>query len=71
MTRTLQLLNGEGALVGEWEIGTQKTQVSYGPLPLEGSSASYTFRVEPAGRVDIDSVSVQPLADFSVSIRDY
>ena len=69
--RKLELLDQAGAVVGEWEIGTQLTEVGFGPLRLDGQSASYTFRTEPEGRVDIHSIGAQPLADFSLSISDY
>ena len=69
--RKLQLVDDEGKVVGEWEIGTQMTQVTFQPLRVDGKSASFTLRTEPSGRIDFDSITVQPLADFSVSIRDY
>jgi hypothetical protein len=69
--RVLQLVDDEGQLAGEWEIGTQMTQVTFQPLRVEGTSASYTLQTKPSGRIDFNSIAVQPLADFSVSIRDY
>ena len=69
--RKLQLVDEEGKVAGEWEIGTQMTQVTFQPLKVDGTSASYVLRTEPSGRIDFDSIAAQPLADFSVSIRDY
>ena len=69
--RKLQLVDDKGNVAGEWNIGTQMTQVTFQPLKVDGTSASYTLRTEPSGRIDFDSITVQPLADFSVSIRDY
>lgn len=71
-TRTLELRGDDGHVYGSWPIGTAKTQVSFGPLPLAGStSVHFTLTTSPAGQMRIVSVQPQPLADFSVSIRDW
>jgi hypothetical protein len=69
--RSLTLADDAGHTYGSWAIGQKDTQVSFGPLPVQGTSAHFTFKVENGGRVVIGSAAAQPLADFSVSIRDF
>lgn len=69
--RSLSLLDTQGNVLGKWQIGGGDTQVSFGPLQLNGTSARYLLRVDPVGPMKVTSVVAQPLADFSVSIRDY
>jgi hypothetical protein len=69
--RKLHLLTEEGETVWAWELGPTPTQVTYGPIAVDGSSETLKLETEPDGRVKLESVSIQPLADFSVSIRDY
>jgi len=70
--RTLELSGPDGTVYGTWQIGTGDTQVSFGPLPLPpGTSADFTLKSDPAGRITILSTQVQPLADFSTSLRNY
>lgn len=69
--RKLHLLTEEGETVWAWKLGLAPTQVTYGPIVVDGWSEQLEFRTEPGGRVKLKSVSVQPLADFSYSIRDY
>lgn len=71
-SRTLRLVDSDGSVYGSWPIGPNETQVSFGTLPLSKSrSATFRFETEPAGGIEIRSLQPQPLADFSVSIRDY
>lgn len=69
--RKLHFLTEDGETVWAWDIGPTPTQVTYGPISIDGTHERLELRTEPDGRVKLQSVSVQPLADFSVSIRDY
>jgi hypothetical protein len=66
---TLTLADENGNQLGQWSIGSNPTDVSFGPLPLAGTSATYTL--QSSGPLKIVHANTQPLADFSVSIRDY
>jgi len=68
---TVSLVDDSGKSYGRWSIGSGDTQVSFGPLPLSGTTATYKLRVDPGGPVTVTSLTAQPLADYSVSIRDY
>jgi hypothetical protein len=69
--RKLHLYNEDGDPLGAFELGPVPDQVVYGPIDVDGEAERLEFRTEPDGRVKVESVGVQPLADFSVSIRDY
>jgi hypothetical protein len=63
----LELRDGNGNVVGRWTIGSQPTNVSFGPL---ATNATYTFATTGAP-LTLAKVWAQPLADFSTSVRSY
>jgi hypothetical protein len=67
----LTLRDADGHTYGTWPIGNELTQVSFGPFPVSGTSAQFTFTTSPAAKVAITPLVAQPLADFSVSVRSY
>lgn len=69
---TVQLVESNGAVAGQAEVGTQDTQVTFGPFSLPQGDTSFSLRVVPAGRsgssILLGPILVQPVADFSTSI---
>jgi len=57
-----------GNVVGRWTVGTQPTNVSFGPL---ATNTRYVFATAPGARLTIVKMSAQPLADFSTTVRSY
>ena len=71
VARRLQVVDEDGAVVAQAELSTSAGEVVLGPLSLDGFDERFTLRTEPPGPVDVTSISAQPLADFSVSLRDF
>jgi hypothetical protein len=69
--RKLHLYNEDGDPLGAFQLGPIPDQVIYGPIDVDGDTERLEFRTEPDGRVKVVGIGAQPLADFSVSIRDY
>jgi hypothetical protein len=68
--RTLQLVDGSGVVVRQVTVEVTPTNVLLGAFEMPRQTTTFTLRADPAGPIEIGPVSVQPLADFSTSIRD-
>jgi hypothetical protein len=68
-TAHLQMVSPTGQTIGDWPIGRQPTDVSYGPFAVADGSTAMSLRVVGGGTVSIRSFTVQPLADYSDTLR--
>lgn len=58
-----------GATLGNWTFGMQATQVTLGPFSIGQGRTTLKFAVSGGGTISIEPPLVQPLADYSVSLR--
>jgi hypothetical protein len=72
--RTVRLFDSRGALVGEAIVQPQATDVTFGPIAAHEGDTELVLTAEPGAAGDsgllLAPVRVQPLADFSVSLRE-
>jgi hypothetical protein len=66
----VQLEDATGAVVASASVGTQDTQVTFGPFALPQGTSRWLLRFAPQQRPSalLGSVNVQPLANYSDSI---
>lgn len=67
---TLEVENGSGMVVASVSIGTEPSQPTIGPLPVDGLSQRFWLRTTEGSELLVGMVAAQPLADFSQSIAD-
>ncbi len=67
--RALQVVAADGTVVSQVELETSVTTVVI-PVPIDGTTTTFTLRSDPQGRVEFAPIQVQPLSDFSRSLRD-
>lgn len=65
--QTLRLHSASGSLLDEAVLDAQPTHVVLGPVPIE--TGATTVRLTADGPVSVAPIDVQPLADFSISLR--
>jgi hypothetical protein len=71
-SRSVDLLDRSGRAIAHAAIGPGDTQIVLGPVPVDGSAghASFVLQSVPPGKVRIDSIQVQPVANVTKSIVD-
>jgi hypothetical protein len=71
--RTLELVDGSGRVLQSFEVGTTLTSVQLGPFRIGPGSTTYVLRTRDHAAKGWDVVLspgvLQPLADYSVSLR--
>ena len=68
--RTLVLSDAHGVVLAKATVNTALTQMSFGPVTLEGQSPSFELSVDPPGPLRLAPVYPQPLANLTHSILD-
>ena len=72
--RTLRLLDASGRVLAQETVGTAITSLAFGPLPVHAPSMRFYLDAMPpvASEPDVlvTTPVAQPLADFSVSLRE-
>ena len=67
----VRLKNAARDTIAQVEFGTHPTQVTLGPFALPAGTTDFTLEVDPAttGDVSVSPFLVQPLADYTDSLR--
>jgi len=67
---TLEVVGEDGAVVASAQVGTEPTQLTLGPVRIDDGTERLLFRTAEGNVLRLEQVTTQPLADFSVSLRD-
>ena len=67
---TLEAVDEDGAVVGAAPIGPDATPVTFGPLSIDDGHERLVLRTAEGSDLQVHEVGVQPIADFSSSLRD-
>lgn len=69
--QTVQLVDATGGVAAQSVIEPRDVQVNLGPFPLPQGESTYTLRLSggSGAKMLLGSMFVQPVADFSVSLR--
>lgn len=67
--QVLRVLHPDGTIAGQASVGPGVSQVVIGPFATGLGTSQLTFRIEPAGQIELAPPLVQPVASFPVSLR--
>lgn len=67
---TLEVVGEDGVVVANAPVGTEPTQLTFGSVHIDGGTERFLLRTAEGRELEVEQVTTQPLADFSVSLRD-
>lgn len=66
---TLEVVGEDGTVVATAPVGVDATQLTLGPVGIDDGVERLTFRTAEGNELEVEQLTLQPLADFSRSLR--